>query len=320
MTPKEETLRRNNVLSDFKIKFSKIECELDSQCHNQQTEIRGKQDIINHLSQTNELLQENLKEALKRQENGTQYTTPIDPSSTGEIIDLQNTPTHEKLNDRPNVILFHDSLCNKINDTMMKNENVSITKIWSPTLGETQENLDEIDHADRIVIQGLTREVGDMTAEEFTSLTFSTVDKCLSKADKVIVSLIVDREDDLEIQAKAEAVNAMIKLNYMNDSNVLVCNHNNLRDRKYRQRRDNLHLTDPGTSRLANNLKYKIAESLNIEVVKKRKIDSGRYGDRDNYERVDNTNGRYWNNNRANNGNYERNNYFQNREFQFDRR
>ena len=72
------------------------------------------------------------------------------------------------------------------------------------------------------------------------------------------------------IRIKVEAVNAMIKLKYMDHPQVMVCHHDNLRKRKFKKN-DLLHLTDMGTSRLANNLKYKIAEALKIEVVKRRR-------------------------------------------------
>lgn len=86
----------------------------------------------------------------------------------------------------------------------------------------------------------------------------------------------------------------------MNNPNVLICSHDNLRERKFKQKRDFLHLTDAGTSRLANNLKYKIAESLNIEVVRKRNNEHGGRNDRYNYGRLD-TNRLYRNNDRTNN-------------------
>ena len=66
----------------------------------------------------------------------------------------------------------------------------------------------------------------------------------------------------------------------MNHHTVFLCNNDNLRDRKYRQRRDNLHLTDAGTSRLANNLKYTIAESLDSQVVKKQWTENNKYRNR----------------------------------------
>ena len=90
------------------------------------------------------------------------------------------------------------------------------------------------------------------------------------------------------------------KLKYMNHTNVLVCHHDNLRDRRYRGT-DKLHLTDPGTSRLANNLKFKIAESLGIEIRRKaRKEDTNQYDRGDRYERSTNYNQRFRTNN--NNG------------------
>ena len=307
---REEIGRLNAVLSDLKTKSSQREIQLDCQCQSQQTQIEGKQDIINFLTQTNTKLQENLTEVLKRQEEASPVvTTPI----TGtQNVNVSDTSLRQDSHDRPTVVLFHDSLCNKINNTMMSKEKVSITKVWAPTLGETQEKVDDVDRVDRIVIQGLTREVGDMDTGEYTALTVSTVDKCLTKAEKVIVSLIVDREDDVEIRAKAEAVNAMLKLKYMNNSDVLLCNHDNLRDRRYRQMRDNLHLTDPGTSRLANNFKYKIAESLDIQVVKKRRSEYTDYRERVNYEQREVTNQRS-----ARNGEYTDRpyNHFQNGSF-----
>ena len=66
---------------------------------------------------------------------------------------------------------------------------------------------------------------------------------------------------------------------------VQVCPHDNLRERKYKQSRDFLHLTVAGTSRLANNLKFAIAESLDIEVVKKRKLNEENRGRNDRINR-----------------------------------
>ena len=64
-------------------------------------------------------------------------------------------------------------------------------------------------------------------------------------------------------------------MKYLDNEKVIICHHDNLRDRIYRQR-DQLHLTDHGTSRLANNLKFKIAESLGIRIEKKR-VDEDKY-------------------------------------------
>ena len=134
-----------------------------------------------------------------------------------------------------------------------------------------------------------------MSPDDLAALVFETVDRCLTKTDKVIVSLIVDREDEVEYRAKADAVNALIKLKYMNNTNISVCSHDNLRERKYKQRRDLLHLTTAGTSRLANNMKYCIAKSLGIEVAKKRVKEDDVRNDRNIYERQ-NGDRQVWNN------------------------
>ena len=69
----------------------------------------------------------------------------------------------------------------------------------------------------------------------------------------------------------------------MNNPDVVICSHDNLRERKYKQGRDLLHLTVAGTSRLANNVKYSIAKSLDIQVAKKRKYDNDGRNDRQRY-------------------------------------
>ena len=199
---KDENKRLNTVLSDLKSSCSNRENNLDLQCQKQQTEIRFKQDIINVMDAAMNKLQENLSEALKR-DSAPLPSVSVTPSPT--TVASNNTTTSRNSSTRdngspvtPNVVLFHDSICNNINTTMMNRENVTITKKWGPTLRDIQEQVVDINfcHADRIVLQCLTREVGDMSTEDFTELTFDTVEKCLTKADKVIVSLIVDREDN----------------------------------------------------------------------------------------------------------------------------
>ena len=49
-----------------------------------------------------------------------------------------------------------------------------------------------------------------------------------------------------------------------------------MKDVKFRV--DKVHLTDHGVSRLANNLKYKLAEGLNITVIKKKPRVDNRHG------------------------------------------
>ena len=61
-----------------------------------------------------------------------------------------------------------------------------------------------------------------------------------------------------------------MKYVYRDDQRILICDNTNLNDSKFR-RTDGIHLTDHGTAVLATNLKYKIAESLDVRVIKKDK-------------------------------------------------
>ena len=85
----------------------------------------------------------------------------------------------------------------------------------------------------------------------------------------------------------------------MSNPKILVCNNDNLRDRKYRVD-DGIHLTEIGTSRFANNLKHKIAESLGISVVRKSRTFNNRPEYHGNFSR--DSNGR----NRSNYDRYDR--------------
>ena len=150
----------------------------------------------------------------------------------------------------------------------MSREKVKVTKVWSPTLQQTASKVDDIESAvDTIVVQALTREVSDLQTAEFIVLVEETVTKCLTKSNKVVLSLIVERDDCETARDLAESANAILKTKYKGHESVLVCHHDNIRHKRFRKP-DKLHLNDDGTSRLASNLKYKIAQSLNIKVVK----------------------------------------------------
>ena len=128
--------------------------------------------------------------------------------------------------------------------------------------------LNEVSHTDVIVIQALTRDISKMPVNEINDKIGEIVSKALAKAKKIVISTIVQRDDDKQLKAKAELVNAYIKYTYAENSNVIICDNFNLRDEKFREQ-DGIHLTPHGTSVLATNLKHKVAEALGIEVMKK---------------------------------------------------
>ena len=151
---------------------------------------------------------------------------------------------------------------------MLSKENVTVSKIWAPKLKDVQREVDILEeNVDVIAIHSMTNDLGDCSVDEIVNLVIDVAEKCCLKAKKVVISSIVNRDDNILMDTKAEAVNANIKLKFVNNPNISLCGNENLKDKKFRS--DLIHLTDRGVSRLANNLKYKIAGALGIPVKKK---------------------------------------------------
>ena len=276
--------RLNDTVSDPQSKSSERELLLDKQCVTQQHDIRSKQELINILSSqlkeehdARKTLEGNLSASLLRSSTFKQVQAENSEAVRPTLTPNKDDKTHK-------VIIFHDSLCKNINESLMGREDVTVSKVWAPTLRDSQAKVGEVDKVDTIVIQGLTRDLDNISAEELSTLTYETVGKCLLKSEKVVVSLVVNREDDDNIRTKLGVVNANIRYKYLTNHRRLVSHQENLVDRKY-MIRDQLHLTEFGTSRLANKLKYKIAESLGITVRNKRFNDKNETP----YNRLDNS-------------------------------
>ena len=269
----QELGRENNVLKD----------RLNA-LRNLDEVILSKEELINA---TKEQLKEEHARSKIMESNLTAALNNVSRQNTQEVHHVNNLVADENQVSEgtpksPNVVLFHDSLCKHINNTILRNEGVTTTKIWAPTLKEIQEKADDMEHTDVIVIQALTREISkDCDTEDVVDAVTQTVNKCLLKSDKVVVSSIINREDDDILGVKAEMVNANVKYRYINNPNVLVCNNDNLHNRKYRTE-DKLHLSEHGTSLFATNLKYKISEALDITVAKKRRTDNNQRRFRNN--------------------------------------
>ena len=167
-------------------------------------------------------------------------------------------------------MLLHDSLCKEINDTILSREKIGTEKIWAPNLSQILSKLDTINEVEVIVIQALTRDATNMEFQEIVTMIDNVVKKACTKAKKVVISTIVDRDDDETVKMKVELINASIKFNYLRNPKVFICDNRNLSDEKYRIQ-DGIHLTPRGTSLLAGNLKATIAKALEITIEKKEK-------------------------------------------------
>ena len=59
-----------------------------------------------------------------------------------------------------------------------------------------------------------------MNTDNILDLASQTVDKCLQKSRKVVISSIIHREDENTLGVKAEIVNANLKYRDLNNPNV----------------------------------------------------------------------------------------------------
>ena len=87
----------------------------------------------------------------------------------------------------------------------MGRDDVKVNKVWAPTLEEIQNKVLLMENVHTIVVQALTRDLGEMDVEEFLPKLYETVEKCSHKAEKIILSLVVRRYDDArDIESKVE--------------------------------------------------------------------------------------------------------------------
>ena len=276
-----EVTRLTETIESLQTGRRERESELEFTCQGLRTQLDSKQKTLDDL-----LTQfTGLEKTITKWSDGNRTQKQRTAKQTNGSEKHDDNEQQDPPQPQPKVLLYHDSLCKPINQTIMVREKVDVEKVWSPTLLETNTAIDKItDTPDCIVIQALTREVCKKDPAEYVNDVVETVEKALTKAKKVVISLIVDREDKPLARNRVKAVNGLLQVRYMDISNIVICEHENLRDPRNRKH-DKLHLNEMGTAKLATNLKYKIAEALGIEVVKKRENNGTRRNNRRNHSR-----------------------------------
>ena len=181
-----------------------------------------------------------------------------------------------EIGERDRVVILHDSLCNDVNDTILSKEDIATRKIWAPDLEAMLKATDEIEEADVIVIEALTRDLPKKSAEEIAVRLKEVVQKAQTKSKKVVISTLLRRSDSKSSQLKGELVNAAIKFNYGMEDDVIVCDNKDISDASL-YKPDGIHLRSNGTSWFASNLKSSIAEALGITIKGKKKMAGGNF-------------------------------------------
>ena len=141
-------------------------------------------------------------------------------------------------------------------------------KVWAPNMTEMDRALNDVD-AKVVVLQAFTRDLNTMSVEEMNTKIAELVNKALEKAEKVVLSTIIRREDVKHIDLKGNIVNAHMISTYIRNERLIICDNFKLYDSDLRED-DKIHLReDNGVPIFATNLKYAIAEASGVEVVQK---------------------------------------------------
>ena len=208
------------------------------------------------------------------------------PQPSRQSTSDQEEPGEEEDDEgtRDEVVILHDSLCGKINDSLLSRENVRVKKVWAPDIERMEEALDNVD-AKVVVLEAWTRDLNNMEIDEMNQKIAGLVSKAVTKAEKVVLSTIIRREDEEDIDLKADFVNAYMKLTYKRNEDVVVCDNYKLYDGRFRKD-DKIHLNDDGVPIFASNLKYAIAEAVGVQVQQRRNNRfEQRFDNRRNYRR-----------------------------------
>ena len=148
-TTKEEVGKLKLTLNDRE----KIISTLYEKCTVADAKESGNQDVI---------------EALKRKLKGyadrvTTLETKLDQGLSDRITHGMGNLTYESRPlspTEPKVILFHDSMCGKINDTLCSREKIKVEKVWAPQLINLQEEIDKLEeNVDLIAIHTMTNDL-----------------------------------------------------------------------------------------------------------------------------------------------------------------
>ena len=163
------------------------------------------------------------------------------------------------------VLLFHDSLGKKINNTIFKHQNLTTAKILTYHLGEIRSNIPKRNAPPRAcIIHTLTNDVTkNKDVNSLTKELDSLVDelKTTFPTTKIIVSNIVSRDTHKQ---QVEYINAYMNINH-NNNNVSTCSHKTIR---YEDRwNDGIHLEQSGTNKLASDLKKSTMKALGLPKV-----------------------------------------------------
>ena len=168
--------------------------------------------------------------------------------------------------DQPDVVLLHDSICKRINNTILSREGVSVQMIPTFTLTQVVDELEHLTAPRKAIVVHVG--VNDLKTDDAPTVAERTIYVTNLLRTKfphlpIILSNIVEC-DDKHAQDAINLINGTVNLKYDSDPNIHTSRHH---IQKWgRSNGDGIHLNDEGTRTLAGDLKNTITQVLGITV------------------------------------------------------
>ena len=191
-------------------------------------------------------VKKDLKQRREKQEKLLKASQLANTDATKNV----NTVTGAK------VLFVHDSLFLDVDMTKLRKV-ARVEKLRAPLLSHALAVLDRVSDrsVDVVVVQTLYKDVASrMGFQAVTMQLDQVVQKARQKGDRVVISTVVDVNEDRKVRVKGELINASVKAIYLDCADeVFVCDNRNIVWEKY-ARKDCQQLTKEGRKLLEMNL------------------------------------------------------------------
>ena len=170
------------------------------------------------------------------------------------------------------VVILHDSLFQKITEGILKKENLSVKKVWTPRVHDALEYVTAMNQRPKVVIlHSATNDLSESDDDVIIDDILKLHEILETRDIKMIYSYIWPRNDERDLNAKAQVINAIIDRKLSGKSNVTIARNDNFYKRGSINgdlfTEDGIHLNDEGSRNLANNTKDAVSRSLEIDIV-----------------------------------------------------
>ena len=155
------------------------------------------------------------------------------------------------------------------NDILLRPEERIVTTKPAPTLKDALSVLENFKgRGSCIVIHTGTNDLKSKDEKVIVDLTGKCINEAVKKAEKVVISTIIPPYDELELNTKAQMVDAFITQAFSNKESIIISDNCNLNTRMDNAGKffilDRLHLNEQGTKIFASNLKTSVCNALGI--------------------------------------------------------